>query len=349
MPEFHYPLILLGLLLLFPLYLLHQKTNKQHSTTAFPHLSQVADLLNTWRYNWRAKLHWVPQSILFLSLAFLIITLAGPYEQNSYEKIKREGIDIIISLDISGSMAAEDLHPNRLEAAKNTIEQFIQELQKKRSDRLGVIVFAARAFVQTPLTFDYQLAQEQVQDIDIQNINQNLQGTGIGNAIGSALNSYDQEKENQTIDPNRQRIIILLTDGENNQGPLDPLHAAQLAHARDIQIFTIGIGGPQGAPIPITDQFGNRRFMTNYDGTLQLTSLDEETLRTIALLTDGQYFRADNEQKLQQIFQAINQIQTSQIEVQQITTKNELYHIPLLLATIFLLLHASLKLSLYRF
>lgn len=352
MPDFRFPFFLLllafiPLLLLFKWWWRHGAPKKD--TLPFPHLEELQGFAKSWRSNWRGKISWLPSSFRLLAIACIVIALARPYSTNSYERIERDGIDIIIALDISGSMAAEDLRPNRLEAAKSTITSFVEQLEEDRSDRLGIVVFAARAFVQTPLTFDYDIIREQMEQLSLQSISQNLGGTGIGNAIGSALNSYDQDLERGSVEKDRERIVILLTDGENNTGPLDPINAAQLAAQREIEIYTIGIGSEEGVPIPTYDALGNIRYLRNFDGSLQLTVLDEETLRTISLLTNGQHYQASDEQALQQIFTEIDSLQTTEIEVEQISDRRELFMYPLIAAAILLTLEFILRALLFRF
>jgi Ca-activated chloride channel family protein len=252
-----------------------------------------------------------------LALALAIIILARP--QIGSEKIKttKSGIDMIIAFDVSGSMLAEDLKPNRISAAKETVKQFIQGIS---SDRIGLVVFAGRAFTQAPLTFDYDILIQYLEEISTESINQNvrgLNGTGIGNALSTSLFKLEKSQD-------RSKVIILLTDGESNTG-LDPLIVARLAKEKGVKIYTIGIGSEGGALVPYTGQFGQKQYVQNADGSFQKSSVDEKSLKSIADITGGVYYRAEDNEKFAAIFKEMSNLEKKDIETSHYTQYKEGY------------------------
>ena len=245
--------------------------------------------------------------ILVLIIVFFILTLARP--QGTYEKqeVSKKGIDIIMALDVSESMLAEDLKPNRMEVAKENIQYFID---KTDSDRLGIIIFSGQAFTQSPLTFDYNILQEYLEKISVDSINQKvrgLNGTAIGDAILSAINRFKQSKE-------RSKVLILLTDGDANTG-VDPFIAAKKAQQENIKIYTIGIGREGGAPLPVYDILGNKSYAKNRDGSLFMATFKEENLKKIASITYGKYFRAGDISSFNKIMDEIHSLEKQEITV----------------------------------
>ncbi|MDO8550359.1 MAG: VWA domain-containing protein, partial [Ignavibacteria bacterium] len=194
---------------------------------------------------WRERLKYLPIILRMIAVASLIIALARPQNFQSGENIYTEGIDISMVLDISGSMLAEDLKPNRLNAAKDVIDEFVQE---RTSDRIGLVVFARDAFTQCPLTIDYSVLRNLLKDIKTGMIED---GTAIGNGIANGVNRLKESKA-------KSKVMILLTDGVNNAGEVDPVSAAQIAKTFNIRVYTIGVGTRGEAPYPVQTPFGIR-------------------------------------------------------------------------------------------
>ena len=242
----------------------------------------------------------VVKFILFLlSLGFIILALAGPRFGSRLEEVKREGVEIIIALDVSNSMLAEDFRPNRLERSKLEITRLIGNL---RDDRIGLIVFAGDAYVQVPITADYAAARMILDNITTDIVP--VQGTAIGRAIDLASRSF-------TPDSQSSRVLVIISDGEDHDD--DPVAAAKKARELGITIHTIGMGRPEGAPIPLP---GNQsRFLTDEEGNTVVTRLDESTLQAISSAGDGMYIRAGTSGTgLDMIMDEINQMETTEFE-----------------------------------
>lgn len=232
--------------------------------------------------NIRERLRHLPFIFRCIALGLLIVALARPQSFSSGENIYSEGIDIAMVLDISGSMLAEDFKPNRLEAAKNVIDEFIQG---RSSDRIGLVIFSRDAFTQCPLTIDYSVLRNLLKDIKSGMIED---GTAIGNAIANGVNRLKDSEA-------KSKVIILLTDGINNAGEVNPISAAQIAKTFDIRIYAIGVGTRGEAPYPVQTPFGLKYQMVPVE-------IDEAVLKEIASSTDGKYFRATNNKTLSQIY-----------------------------------------------
>ena len=260
----------------------------------------------------------------FLVIVLMIFSLARPQSSHSRQQIASEGIDILLILDISGSMRAEDFKPdNRLHAAKAVIHDFLDD---RKNDRIGLVVFAGESFTQCPLTLDYRVLGNLLLNVEIGMLED---GTAIGDALANATNRLRHSTA-------KSKIAVLLTDGENNAGAIDPLTAAQAAKALDIKVYTIGMGKEGGAFIPYHDPIFGLQYSPNR------TYVDEETLKQIAEITDGRYFRATDNQKLAEIYQEINQLETTKIEVTEYTRYKELAAYPLIFATFLLMLEIVL-------
>jgi len=231
--------------------------------------------------------------------------------------VHTEGIDIIIALDISSSMLAEDFHPkNRIVAAKEVGKEFISG---RKSDRIGLVVFAGESYTQCPLTLDYDMVKEFMDRVDVGAIED---GTAIGMAIATGLNRLRESKV-------KSKIIILLTDGQNNRGEIDPLTAAQAATPLSVKIYTIGVGSEGMAPYPVQTPFGVR--YQNME-----VKIDEELLKQVASITGGKYFRATDADKLREIYRIIDQMEKTEIEVKEYRSYTELF-LPYALAALGLL------------
>ncbi|KPQ00446.1 MAG: Ca-activated chloride channel-like protein [Bacteroidetes bacterium HLUCCA01] len=245
--------------------------------------------------NWRARGMWVYMTGYLLSLVFLIVSLAGPHRIN--EEIQRNvaGIDVVVAFDISSSMLAEDLRPNRLTAAKNLTAEF---LDNRGDDRVGLVIFAGDSFTLVPPTTDYRLVRQQLLGLDIGVVRD---GTAIGMGVATAVNRLKSSSS-------ASKVIILLTDGENNAGEIDPLTSADLAAAYDIRLYTIGVSTEGTAPYPISDPvFGTRYHPLPVD-------IDEPMLTEMASRTGGRYFRARDNEALQQIYAEIDELETSIVD-----------------------------------
>lgn len=238
-----------------------------------------------------------------VALIFLMIALARPQSTNKWKNVLSEGIDIIISLDISGSMLAADFKPNRLEAAKEVGIEFIKG---RSNDRIGLVVFAAESFTQCPLTTDHATLINLMKDIKMGLIDD---GTAIGMGLATAINRLKDIKS-------PSKVIILITDGVNNQGSIAPITAAEIAKVYGIRVYTIGIGTRGMAPFPIQTPFGIQYQNMEVE-------IDEPLMQQIAEITEGKYFRATNIQKLRDIYKEIDQMEKTKIEVKEFKKREE--------------------------
>jgi len=241
------------------------------------------------------------------TLSILIFCFARPQSSFTEEEILTEGVDIVLALDTSSSMLAEDFKPNnRLQAAKNVAADFIQG---RRNDRIGMVVFAAQSYTQCPLTLDYGVLLNFLEKVESGIIED---GTAVGMAIANAANRLRDSKA-------KSKILILLTDGQNNRGQLDPLTAAKVADAFGIKIYTIGVGKQGNALYPVDDPIFGKRYVQ------MPVKIDEATLREIAQITDGKYYRATDTNSLTKIFEEVDQLEKTKIEVKKFTRHGELF------------------------
>lgn len=249
------------------------------------------------------RLRDLPQIFNILAICLLIIALARPQSSTNWEESTTEGIDIVLSMDISGSMLAEDLKPNRLEASKDVAVDFIS---KRVNDRIGLVIFSGESFTQCPLTTDHNVLINLFKDVKSGMVED---GTAIGMGLATAVNRL---KDSDAI----SKIIILLTDGVNNKGVVAPFTAAEIAKQFGIRVYTIGVGTEGYAPYPFQTPFG----VQYQDVEVQI---DEETLQNIATVTDGKYFRATNNSKLKEIYKDIDKLEKSKIEVTEFHKRSE--------------------------
>ena len=257
-------------------------------------------------------LRYVLTLALFLAaLSLLILGAARPQLVKYDEPVSAMGRDIMLVLDISGSMQAEDFQPNRLHAAKQVVAEFIKSRQ---SDRIGLVSFAGQSFTQCPLTLDYDMLVSLLQSVDFDMVED---GTAIGNALGTALNRLKDSKA-------KSKIIVLLTDGENNRGEIDPLTAAEMAKTMAVKIYCVGVGKIGGAKIPIYDKVWGKRYAVGRDGRPVLTKLDEKTLKGIASASGGTYSRATDAESLKRIYEQISVAEKSELEGKRFSTLKEL-------------------------
>jgi len=281
----------------------------------------------------RVRLRWLPISLRSLALGLIIVGIARPQTSRELQVIRGRGVDIVLAVDISGSMAALDFEPqNRLEAAKTVIGDFVSERQY---DRIGVVVFAREAFSQCPPTFDYDVLLRLLDEVDLAPDLGLEDGTAIGMGIAQAAGMLKDSEA-------KSRVIILLTDGVNNAGQIDPTTAAQASAALGIRVYTIGMGRPGQVPFPVEDPFFGRRTQ------LIESEIDEETLQDIAAATDALYFRATDTEGLHQVYERINQMEESEVEVQVFTRFRELAGYVLLPALSLLVLDLILRHTFFR-
>ncbi|MFQ6007997.1 MAG: VWA domain-containing protein [Candidatus Zixiibacteriota bacterium] len=243
-----------------------------------------------------------------LAVAFFIVAFARPRSGTEYTEVTSEGIDIMIALDVSSSMQAEDFKPhNRLYVAKEELKKFVN---RRVNDRIGLVVFARYSYTQCPLTTDYGVLLNFVDQVDFGTVED---GTAIGMAIANGVNRL---RESQS----KSKIMVLLTDGDNNAGEIDPITAANLAAAFDIKIYTIGVGKPGNALFPYYDPLFGKRYV------YQPTRIDEETLKEIAKRTGGKYFRARSGTELEEIYSTIDKLEKTEIKIASHIQYRELFH-----------------------
>ena len=255
---------------------------------------------------WTVRLRHVPMALRVLGLALLVAAFARPQTAHHEEEVLTEGIDIVLTVDISGSMRTEDFKPkNRLVVAKNVVGQFVKG---RRNDLLGLVVFAANAYTRCPLTLDYGVLVDLLDSVDFATREED--GTAIGMGLATAVSRLKDAK-------GKSKVIVLLTDGRNNRGQIDPLSGARLAQALGIKVHTIGVGTEGEAPYPVDDPILGRRYINVQ------ADIDEETLQQIATATGGRYFRATDAQGLQQIFGTIDRMERTEIKVRGYTRHTE--------------------------
>ena len=264
-----------------------------------------------------------------LALATLIVAFSRPQTGVTSETLSAEGIDIVLAIDVSSSMLAEDLEPNRLEAAKAVAAEFVEG---RRNDRIGLVVFAGEAFTQVPLTLDYSVVTDLLGQIEVGMIED---GTAVGMGLATAV------KRLQASDAKSQ-VVVLLTDGRNNTGEIGPVTAGQMAQALGVRVYTIGAGSQGMARVPIDDRLRGRRYVTVE------VDIDEASLQEVAETTGGRYFRATNREGLGQIYEEIDALETTEIEVQNFTSYGELFHYPLAAGLLLLLLEVGLGQTVLR-
>ena len=317
--EFGQPYYLL-LILILPLLVLwyFKKGQNQEATIRFSNLDLISKSVIR---NGKMKNMFFIIGRLFIML-LIIFALARPRLSDTIRESKTEIVDILLVIDQSSSMLAQDFKPNRLEAAKEVAKKFIKDLE---GDRLGLIVFAGEPYIQCPLTRDINVLLEFTDEIEI--IDQEHDGTAIGMAIANSINRL---RESDT----KSKTIILLSDGSNNQGELDPITAAGLAAKFDIKIYTVAAGTHGLAPYPVTDAWGRQVIQK-----VQV-DVDEESLKEIAIITGGKFFRATDNKSLLKVYEDIDALERTEIEVKEYQNYTELYSwftIPAAFASIFFL------------
>ncbi len=295
----------LWLLLAVPLYLVValRFRNALEPAVSFP-LTRLAGEQAGSRAAWKRGGTLAVRCIL---IALVVVGLARPQAGRGTESVLSEGIDIILVLDVSGSMRAEDFKPdNRLAVAKSVVANFIEG---RISDRIGMVVFASEAYTQCPLTLDYDVLLELLDSVELGMIDE--QSTAIGLALATAANRLRESEA-------ASKIVVLLTDGRNNAGQIDPVTAAQAAAALGIKVYTVAVGTTEGGPIPVDDPVWGHRYVT------VPTDIDEDVLGEIARITGGRYFRAKTEGMLADVYATIDELEKTKVEVKHFTSYTEL-------------------------
>lgn len=298
-------IFIVGLLIVMAMLIYHIRRKRFKSATIkYSDIRIVKRAARTQRQRYRFLL-----TVLRLAAIILfVVAFARPRSGTEYQEVTSEGVDIMLLLDVSSSMQGEDFKPNnRLFVAKEEIKKFIN---KRLNDRIGLVVFARYAFTQCPLTTDYGVLLNFVDDVDFGLVED---GTAIGMAIATAVNRLRQSES-------ESKIMVLLTDGDNNAGEIDPITAANLAATFDIKIYTIGVGKPGNVMFPYQDPIFGKRYV------YQPTRIDEASLMEIADKTDGKYYRARSGEELEKIYDLIDNLEKTEIEVAAHIQYKELFH-----------------------
>ncbi len=294
----------LFLLILIPIILFWYKRKGKYKEQSITFSSIKAILEISGNQKWKIR---TIHSLKILAITFFIIALARPQKGNVVKEISTEGIDIVLVLDISSSMRALDFKPNRLEAAKSVAKDFIDG---RSNDRIGLVVFAGETFLQCPLTIDYNVLKTFLAQVDI--VEKKYDGTAIGMAIANAINRLRDSKA-------KSKVMILLSDGRNNTGKLDPETATDMAKTFGIKIYTIGAGKRGKAEYPV-QTFGGRTRTQLVD-----VQIDDEVLTKVAESTGGKYFRATNKKKLAEVYKEISEMEKTEIKVKEFFNYHDLY------------------------
>ncbi len=319
-PEMFY--LLLALLPIIAWYILRQK--KSGASLQVSTIRNLEAVPKNWKYYFRHLVFALNIAVMTL----LVIVLARPQSSENWENVSTEGIDIVMAVDVSTSMLARDLRPDRLEAAKDVASSFIAG---RPYDRIGLVVFAGESFTQCPLTTDHPVVTNLLRETATGVLQD---GTAIGNGLATAVNRL---KESEAI----SKVIILLTDGENNAGEIPPITAAEIAKTFGIRVYTIGVGTIGTAPYPMQTPFGIQ--VQNIP-----VKIDEESLQSIAGLTGGKYFRATSNDKLKQIYEEIDALEKSKIEVKEFSKKQEEFQPFAIFAALLLIAGILLKVTIFR-
>jgi Ca-activated chloride channel homolog len=317
---------LLWLLLLLPLLTTWHFTRQARQLGSL----QISSLANVYRLrSWKKTARHLPFLLRLLGIACLIVAVARPQSSNDEELIKGEGIDIILCIDVSGSMLAQDFLPNRLEAAKEVAANFIAN---RPTDRIGLVIFSGESFTLCPLTTDQQVLRTQVYNIQ----------SGLledGTAIGSGLaTSVDRLRASLS----KSKVIILLTDGENNGGQIPPITAKEIAKAVGVKVYTIGVGMEGFAAVP-TQGIGGAVVMQR-----EKVNIDEKLLTQIAVETGGKYYRAKDNESLKNIYSTIDQLEKSTIEITALKRFSEKFFPFAIAAAVLLFIELMLKYTLFK-
>lgn len=273
----------------------------------------------------------VKSTLIVIAYSVMVIGLSNPQVGTRMEEVKQEGVDLFIALDVSRSMLAEDIKPNRLQKAKFEIRNLIDRLA---GDRIGMIVFSGEAFTQFPLTIDYSAANLLLDIVDVESVP--VPGTAIGSAIAQAMKSFN-------FDDPSSKVVVIMTDGENNAG--NAVDEARNAAGKGVRIYTVGFGSPQGAPIPVYNTAGEQvDFKKDRSGNVVLTKLDELSLQEIASIGKGKYYRATNSQdELDAIYRDINSLEKREFGTKKFTEFDDKFQYFIGIALLLLLIEVILS------
>jgi Ca-activated chloride channel family protein len=323
--SFAHPLYF-GLLLLIPFIIWWQQRTKAKDNPAvrLTTLAGIAGVKPTWRVRFRPMLF----VLRVLALASLSIALARPQSSNTTENIDSEGVDIVLSIDVSGSMLAEDFQPNRIEAAKKVAMQFVDA---RPTDRLGLVIFSGESFTQCPITIDHNVLKEQLSQIKSGVLQD---GTAIGMGLATGVDRLRYAK-------GKSRVLILLTDGVNNTGLIDPMTALEIAKSYKVRVYTVGVGSMGQAPYPVQTPFGIQKQMMP-------VQIDEPLLKKISVETGGKYYRATNNTSLASIYKDIDKLEKTKVEISSYKHYAELFFPFALFAIVCLLLEMGLRYTVFR-
>jgi Ca-activated chloride channel family protein len=316
-------------LLLLPLFAWLRGRHGARPAFVYSSVTLLKNVSKTSRSRAGALLH----SLRWLALALLIVALARPQKTKTESTVRASGVDIVIALDLSGSMESEDFiikgqRVNRLVVAKDTIARFIE---KRPNDRIGLVAFAGRAYIAAPLTLDHDFLQANLARLNLHTIED---GTAIGSGLSAAVNRLRDIRS-------KSKIVILMTDGQNNAGKIPPLTAAEAAKALGVKAYTIGVGIRGNAPFPQMTPFGKRYVMTPVD-------IDEDTLTAVAEKTGGKYFRADSTDTLRKIYAEIDQLEKTEVTVKKFVRREELFRWAAIPGLLLLLLEVLLANTVWR-
>ena len=327
--SFAYP-YLLSLLLLLPVLAWLKGKRGRQAAFVYSSVQLVKGIVGISR----SSIGTILLRMRWLALALFVIALARPRIGEGETVIRASGIDIVVAIDLSGSMAAEDFEVkgqrvNRLNIAKEVLEKFIR---KRISDRIGLVAFAGRAYVAAPLTLDHDFLLMNLERLNLGSIED---GTAIGSGLTAALNRLRDIQS-------KSKIVILMTDGQNNAGKVPPLTAAEAAQALGVKVYTIGVGTHGTAPMPQTDVFGRKVYVP------MPVDIDEDTLKAISQKTNGKYYRADNTEALRQIYGEIDRLEKTEVEIKKYQQYRELFAWPALAGLVVLLLEMILANTVWR-
>lgn len=313
-----YLLILLAIPLLVGLYILASFLRKRR-LAEFGNINTIKQLMP----GVSTRRGWIKLTLYIIAFFLMVLGVARPQFGSKLTESKRKGVEIIIALDVSNSMMAQDIQPNRLERAKQAISRLVDQLS---NDRIGLIVFAGDAYVQLPVTNDYTSAKMFLSTVSTGMVSK--QGTAIGSAINLASNSFSPQEDTG-------KAIIVISDGENHED--DPISAAQLANEMGIVVHAIGIGSPKGAPIPLNPN--SRDFLRDKNDEVVVTRLDEETLSKMAIMGGGKYIRATNSQiGLMPLFEEINRMERAEFKEKTFSEYDDQFQYFFGLALLFLII-----------
>lgn len=315
-----------GLLLLIPVMIWWQMRSKKNDNPAM-RLTTLGGI-NPAMAGGKARLRPVLFVLRVLALISLIIALARPQSSNTTENVDSEGIDMVLSMDVSGSMLAEDFKPNRIEAAKAQALKFIDQ---RPTDRMGLVIFGGESFTMCPITIDHSVLKNQVNQIRNGMV---ADGTSIGMGLATAVDRLRNTK-------GKSRVVILMTDGVNNTGIIDPSTALEIAKAYKVRIYTIGVGSMGQAPMPVQTPFGIQKQMVPVE-------IDEPLMKRMAAETGGKYFRATGNRSLSSIYDDIDKMEKTKVDITSFKHYSELFFPFALLAIVFLLAEMTLRYTWFR-